>query len=204
MQSETARRPLRRLPILVACLLLPLFGGLSTRAQEALGPDGIDDASIPDDLQAASVSGGTPGEVLGSVTKWPLPRFVSLKAGEANARRGPSLDHRIDWVFRHRDMPLKVTGEFGNWRRVEDNEGQGGWVHYTLISGVRTVLFETDRAPLRSRPDPAADEVAEAETGVIGRLGECNHDWCQVSAGGERGWVQKNEIWGVDPDELRE
>ncbi|CAN0603746.1 unnamed protein product, partial [Ectocarpus sp. 12 AP-2014] len=35
----------------------------------------------------------------GKVTNLPIPRFVSLKAEEGNARRGPSLSHRIDWVF---------------------------------------------------------------------------------------------------------
>ena len=140
----------------------------------------------------------------GPVTNLPLPRYVSLKTDEANVRRGPSLSHRIDWVFRHRDMPLKVTGEFANWRRVEDHEGQGGWVHYTLISGVRTVLFAPERTALRSQPDPEAPEVAEAEAGVIGRLGACKPDWCRVTAGGEVGWVQKSTIWGVDPGELRD
>lgn len=140
----------------------------------------------------------------GPVTNLPLPRYVSLKAAEANARRGPSLSHRIDWVFRHRDMPLKVTGEFGNWRRVEDSEGQGGWVHYTLISGVRTVVVEAERTALRSQPEAGAPEVAEAEAGVIGRLGECRRDWCRVSAGGEKGWAEKAALWGVGAEELRE
>ncbi len=177
MKFVPVRRQLLRHFAVVGCLALTGFAPLPAAAEE--GPKG-------------------------PVTSLPLPRYVSLKAGEANARRGPSLSHRIDWVFRHRDMPLKVTGEFGNWRRVEDNEGQGGWVHYTLISGVRTVLFEPDRTALRSSPDPQADEVAEAETGVIGRLGECNKDWCRVTAGGERGWVEKTAIWGVDPEELRD
>ena len=87
-----------------------------------------------------ALAAGTPDSgkeaTSGPVTNLPLPRFVSLKASEANVRRGPSLDHRIDWVFRHRDMPLRVTAEFGHWRRVEDNEGQGGWIYYTLLSGV--------------------------------------------------------------------
>ena len=139
----------------------------------------------------------------GPVTNLPLPRFVSLKASEANVRRGPSLEHRIDWVFRHRDMPLRVTAEFGHWRRVEDNEGQGGWIYYTLLSGVRTVLIEADGTALRSRPDPEAPAVAEAEAGVIGRLGECQHDWCRVTADGEKGWVAKAALWGVEADEIR-
>lgn len=140
----------------------------------------------------------------GAVTNLPLPRYVSLKASEANVRRGPSLEHRIDWVFRHRDMPLRVTAEFGHWRRVEDNEGQGGWIYYTLLSGVRTVLVEANGTALRARPDAEAPVVAEAEFGVIGRLGECLPDWCRVAAGGEKGWVAKAALWGVAAEETRE
>ena len=154
--------------------------------------------------EAEAEAGGAGTVVRGAVTNLPLPRFVSLKASEGNVRRGPSLEHRIDWVFRHRDMPLRVTAEFGHWRRVEDNEGQGGWIYYSLLSGVRTVMIEADGTALRTRPDAEAPVVAEAEAGVIGRLGECLPDWCRVSAGGEKGWVAKAALWGVGPEEIRE
>ncbi len=140
----------------------------------------------------------------GRVTDLPLPRFVSLKANEGNARRGPTLSHRIDWVFRHRDMPLRVTAEFENWRRVEDQDGQGGWIHYTLLSGVRTVIVTADMADLLAQPDDRATVNARAESGVIARLAECVPDWCRVSADGMRGWVRKTAIWGVGKDELRD
>ena len=42
----------------------------------------------------------------GPVTNLPMPRYVSLKTSEGNVRRGPSLTHRIDWVFKRRGMPL--------------------------------------------------------------------------------------------------
>jgi len=143
-------------------------------------------------------------EARGSVTSLPLPRYVSLKTDEGNARRGPSLAHRIDWVFRHRDMPLKVTAEFGHWRRVEDADGLGGWIHYSLLSGVRTIVVETDMTELRARPAADAPATARAESGVIARLGECTADWCRINAGGEKGWVPKATIWGVAADELRD
>ena len=92
----------------------------------------------------------------GQVTNLPLPRFVSLKAAEGNVRRGPSLTHRIDWVFKRRDMPLQITAEHGHWRRVEDRDGLGGWVHYSLLSGTRTVIVEQDLMPIHTRPDPSA------------------------------------------------
>lgn len=138
---------------------------------------------------------------IGCVTNLPLPRYVSLKGSEGNARRGPGLTHRIDWVFTRAGMPLKITAEYENWRRVEDQEGAGGWVHYSLLSGVRSVLVTLDMAEFHDGPDDGAAIVAQAEMGVIGRLLECNLDWCRVALDGQRGWVRKSAIWGVKSDE---
>jgi SH3-like domain-containing protein len=139
---------------------------------------------------------------VGCVTNLPLPRYVSLKGNEGNARRGPGLTHRIDWVFTRAGMPLKITAEYENWRRVEDHEGAGGWVHYSLLSGVRSVLVTLDMAEFRSAPADDAPVVAQAEVGVIGRIMECNADWCRIALESQRGWVQKSAIWGVRPDEI--
>ena len=144
------------------------------------------------------------GPAIGPETNLPLPRFVSLRASEANVRRGPSLSHRIDWVFKRRDMPLQITAEYGHWRKVQDREGAGGWVHYALLSGVRTVLVEQDMLPVHARPDTKAPITAAFELGVVARLGECNADWCEISAGGYEGWAPKEDLWGVAPDELRD
>lgn len=140
----------------------------------------------------------------GPVTNLPVPRFVSMKASEGNVRRGPSLTHRIDWVFKRRDMPLEITAEYGHWRRVRDRDGAGGWVHYSLLSGVRTVLVEREMLDLHVRPDDDAQVSARLEMGVIARLNECTLKWCQLSAGGYKGWAHKADLWGVKPDELRD
>ena len=118
----------------------------------------------------------------GPVANLPIPRFVSLKASEGNVRRGPSLSHRIDWVLKRRNMPLQVIGEFGHWRRVRDRDGAGGWVHYSLLSGTRTVIIEENMLPLLMKPDTRAPVNAHAEAGVVARLGECLQDWCRVTA----------------------
>ncbi len=153
---------------------------------------------------AIVVAGAAQAESRGSVTNLPIPRFVSLKTGEGNVRRGPSLTHKIDWVFTRRDMPLRVTGEFGHWRRVQDREGQGGWVHYSLLSGVRTVIVDRDLTALHLKPDEDTPVNAYAEAGVVARLGSCNPGWCRISAGGQRGWAPKTALWGVGSDEIRE
>lgn len=153
---------------------------------------------------AAVAQEASDGPAIGPETNLPVPRFVSLNAGEANVRRGPSLSHRIDWVFKRRNMPLQLVAEYGQWRRVIDRDGQGGWIHYTLLSGARTVLVNEARTALRARPEPDATETAILEQGVIARLGQCEPDWCQLNAGGYRGWVPKSDIWGVTLEELRD
>ncbi|SEW27515.1 SH3-like domain-containing protein [Cognatiyoonia koreensis] len=155
-----------------------------------------------DVTQAANAPVAAPD--FGPETNLPLPRFVSLKAAEANVRRGPSLSHRIDWVFQRRGMPLQVVAEYGHWRRVIDREGLGGWVHYTMLSGARTVIVDEDMLPLRTRPKPDAMENARLEVGVIARLNECERDWCYLNAGGYKGWAPKHVLWGVLPEELRD
>lgn len=140
----------------------------------------------------------------GAVTNLPLPRYVSLKASEGNARRGPSLTHKIDWVFKRRDMPLEITAEYGHWRRVTDKDGAGGWVHYSLLSGVRMVIVERDLLPLYVKPDKTAPVNVYVEAGVVARLGKCDQRWCRITADGYKGWADRTELWGVRSGEIRE
>ena len=182
---------------LVAVLaLLGALVGTSLGAQEAAAPE----TDVPVVIDKAPERQCQPD--IGCVTNLPLPRFVSLKGSEGNARRGPGLTHRIDWVFTRAGMPLKITAEFENWRRVEDFEGAGGWVHLSLLSGVRSALVTLDMAQLHADPDDGATVVAQAELGVIGRILECNPAWCRVSLDGTRGWIRKSSIWGVTEDEV--
>lgn len=153
---------------------------------------------MPDALALAPPAEPT----VGPETNLPLPRFVSLKTDEGNVRRGPSLSHRIDWVFTREDMPLMITAEYGHWRRVVDREGLGGWVHYSLLSGTRTVIVDVDMQPLFARPDAGSAQNALLEAGVIARLEACEPDWCRIAAGGFRGWAPKSALWGVGPDEI--
>lgn len=139
----------------------------------------------------------------GAVTNLPLPRYVSMRADTANARRGPSLSHRVDWTFLRRGLPLEVTAEYGHWRRVRDADGAGGWVHHSLLSGVRTVLVRAPApVPLRAGPSDGTAVRALVEPGVVARLEDCDASWCRLSADGLTGWTPRGALWGIDVDEV--
>ena len=73
-----------------------------------------------------------------SVSGLPVPRFVSLKSDRVNVREGPNKDQDVRWVYTRAGMPVEITAEFENWRRIRDWEGAEGWVYHSLLSGKRT------------------------------------------------------------------
>jgi SH3-like domain-containing protein len=141
----------------------------------------------------------------GGVTGLPVPRFVSLRSDEVNLRTGPGIRYPIDWVFQRRGLPVEVIDEFEAWRRIRDREGTTGWVHQSMLAAERTAVVVGERRMLRATAGPQSDAVAWLEPGVIVTHKRCAETWCEAIAldGGDsyRGWLGKDEIWGVYPDE---
>ncbi|MEZ5668116.1 MAG: SH3 domain-containing protein [Alphaproteobacteria bacterium] len=131
----------------------------------------------------------------------PVPRFVSIKSSPANVRRGPGRDHEILWVYRQAPLPVEIIAEHQDWRRIRDWDGDEGWIYQALLSSRRSVIVTGQTATLRAAPDPAAAAVALAEPGVVANLVRCDGDWCEVEADGRDGWVTRDAVWGVYPDE---
>lgn len=132
----------------------------------------------------------------------PVPRFVSLKSDRVNLRQGPSKEHQVTWVFSRAGLPVEVTAEFDNWRRVRDSEGAEGWVYYSLLSGRRTALvIPWDRgksAAVPLRKDKGSDKiVAQLQPGVLGNVDRCDGEWCKLDVDGYSGWIPQVKLWGV-------
>ncbi len=131
------------------------------------------------------------------------PHYASIHRDHANLREGPSYDHRILWVYQHRDYPVRIVASFDAWRQVKDVDGTTGWMHHTQLSDRRTVVFiGFTKSPLRQSDDPKAKIVAYAQPGVVAKLKACKPQACEVEASGTDGWADKRNIWGVDPGEV--
>ena len=97
----------------------------------------------------------------------PVPRFVSLKSDQVNVRGGPDQGPRRDWVYTRAGLPVEITAEYENWRRIRDWEGAEGWVYHSLLSGRRTALVSPAKASDgRFRIHASAD----ANSAVVARL----------------------------------
>ena len=146
------------------------------------------------------------GEVAsGPASGLPVPRYVSLKSDRVNVRAGPTKDHDVAWVFTRSGLPVEITAEFENWRRIRDWEGSEGWVYHSLLSGRRTAVVtlkaKDELVPLSDRPDQAAAVTARLQSGVLGQVKRCTGSWCRIAGEGFDGWIAQERLWGVYPNE---
>lgn len=131
-----------------------------------------------------------------------VPRWVSLKFGEVNARNGPGDEHRKLWVYRVKGLPVQVVAETRDWRRVCDAEGGLAWVHKRTVDGTRTVLNLTGApSPLRVGATEGAGARAFLAAGALAKLDRCKGGWCRIDADGAKGWSPAGRLWGTaEPD----
>jgi SH3-like domain-containing protein len=136
----------------------------------------------------------------------PLPRFVTLKSAKVNVRRGPSSDHDVAWVYQRKGLPIEITAEFENWRRIRGSDGREGWILQQMLSGKRYAVVMPqkglDYVPLHDAAEGNSSVVARLRADVLGEIGSCDGAWCEISAGGYDGYVEQARLWGAYPGEI--
>ena len=157
-------------------------------------------------LLGASVSPGFAAKDSAQTTSGlPVPRYVSLKSDHVNVRAGPTKDNDVAWIYTRSGLPVEITAEFENWRRVRDSEGAEGWVYHSLLSGRRTAVItmksKDELASLHDRADETSAVVARLQAGVVAQVKHCAAGWCHVSGDGFDGFIEQQRLWGVYADE---
>ena len=131
----------------------------------------------------------------------PVPRFVTLGTDEVNVRTGPGLRYPIKFIFNKEGFPVEIIKEFDVWRQIGSRDGDEGWVHKSLLSGKRAVIITGHIQTLFKSPDNGTKPVVRLEPGVIAILDRCDNEWCYLSVASYKGWMKRESLWGVYPDE---
>jgi SH3-like domain-containing protein len=156
-------------------------------------------------LSASITAGVAAKDVAGNTSGLPIPRYVSLKSDHVNVRAGPTKDNDVAWVYTRSGLPVEITAEFENWRRVRDSEGAEGWVYHSLLSGRRTAVVtmksKGELATLHASADPSSAVTARLQAGVIAQVKKCDQHWCRIAGEGFDGWIEQQRLWGVYADE---
>lgn len=136
--------------------------------------------------------------------KLPIPRFVSIKSHEVNARSGPTTKAAIEWIFVKKGEPVEIIAEYEQWRQVRDIHGESGWIHSSVLSARRSVIIIADQEiELFKYADIKSRVIAKLMPKVRCTLKKCKEQFCHITCKNYTGWVLKKDIWGVYDDKDR-
>ena len=123
--------------------------------------------------------------------------YMSLKYNKVNVRYGPGKDYPIKFIFNKKNYPVEIIDQKENFRKFIDLKKNSGWIHWSqlkkstsLIVLSETILF-SDNTKF-SRP------IAKIEEGRLLNKKKCNLNWCKVETGEYKGWVLKENLWGLN------
>lgn len=134
-------------------------------------------------------------------TKLKIPRMVSVKAEGVNVRAGPGISYAIKWVLMRRHYPVEIIAEYQSWRKVRDWEGAEGWIFHSALASTRSVIIDDNNVVLRRLSSSSSPAVARPAAGVVGLVETCESLWCFVKIRSYQGWIERDNLWGLYPDE---
>lgn len=127
------------------------------------------------------------------------PYWASINEPKARMRTGPSTEYPVKWVYRREKLPIKVIDIHQDWRKIEDPDGDQGWMHVRLLSPVRTAMvIGKSNAELLDEPLPGSRVAWRAEPGVVGRIEDCKDGYCRMDIAGRAGYIDVRKIMGEE------
>ena len=141
-----------------------------------------------------------------------IPRYVSLKSSKVKVRIGPGIKYKTYYVYKCTHYPVKIIDEFDHWRKIQDIHNIEGWVHRSLVSGIRYVIVNDNKILVKKSLEKELDinqslifqnsneksyPILKVQYNVIAKLMKCQDHWCKVLVNGYSGWIRKINIWGV-------
>jgi len=131
------------------------------------------------------------------------PYWASIASGEAMTRTGPGKTYPGIWLYKRRDLPVRVVKRYEHWRLIQDPDGAQGWMLATLLSDRRTgVVKNGEPRPVRVKAGDGEKVRYLAEAGTIGRIDKCRDGWCEIEFGKRKGYIQAADLWGVGENEV--
>ena len=122
--------------------------------------------------------------------------FLSLKKSKVNVRYGPSFDSPIKFIYKKINLPIRQIDKKDNWRRIIDVKNNSGWVHWSQLKPISSVISLKDKI-LFKKPSNFSTPLAKIQKGKIMILQKCIQDWCKIKADKFKGWIKTDNIWGT-------
>ena len=123
--------------------------------------------------------------------------YLMLKNSKVNVRMGPGLDYPVKFIYKKKNLPVKVIDKKENFRKVIDHKKNSGWIHISQLKKINSIIVLSNRI-LFKKPTLNSKPIANIESGRLFVLRKCKKDWCEVSSQNYSGWINIDDVWGKD------
>ena len=123
--------------------------------------------------------------------------FLSLKNGTVNVRYQPTLNSPIKYIYKKKNLPVKLIDKKENFRRIIDFKNNSGWIHVSQLKKVNSIIPKIDKI-LFSNPTNFSKPLAKIKKGRVLLIYDCNDIWCKVKTGNFKGWIKLENVWGLN------
>ena len=121
--------------------------------------------------------------------------FLSLKKDKVNVRYGPGFDYEVKYIYRKKNLPLKVVDKKENFRKIIDIKKNNGWIHISQLKKSKSFIVTKDKI-LFNKPTLFSKPIAKIQKGRLLVYKNCIKEWCNVKTDKFIGWVSAENIWG--------
>jgi SH3-like domain-containing protein len=122
--------------------------------------------------------------------------FLSLKKNKVNVRYGPSFNSPVKFIYKKINLPIKQIDKKENWRRIIDFKNNSGWIHWSQLKTINSVISLNEMI-LFKKPSNFSKPLAKIQTGRVLILQKCIEGWCKIKSANFKGWIKKDNIWGL-------
>ena len=123
--------------------------------------------------------------------------FRTLRNDNVNLRQGPSFDYPIKIFYKKKFLPVLIQDQSDNFRKIRDHENNTGWIHISQLSKKKAALIVDDSIILFNGSTVYSNPVAILKKGRLVKINKCKRDWCKIKTGEFKGWVKKENLWGL-------
>ena len=134
-----------------------------------------------------------PYEILYSMDEY----FLTLRNDKVNLRQGPSFDYPVKIFYKKKFLPVLVIEKSDNFRKIKDHENNSGWIHISQLSKKKAAITIDDDLILFSNSTVYSNPIAVIKKGRLVKINKCKDEWCKISSGEFKGWLEKKSLWGL-------
>ena len=122
--------------------------------------------------------------------------YLILKNNKVNVRYGPVFNYQIKYIYKKKNLPIKVIDKKENFRRIIDLKKNSGWIHISQLKKGKSIILLEDQI-LFEKPTKYSKPLFKIAKGRLLLIKKCKKKWCKVKSEDYLGWIITNNIWGT-------